>query len=359
MVMLPQITATPKLYIGLDIHKKSWSVHFKTDISDHRGVTIPAQPEVLVNYVLRHFAEHEVFVSYESGCCGFSAARHFLSLGWQVTVVNPSDIPRIQKQQFQKTDRIDCRLLCGHLQRGQLKAIYIPSEEQDHLRSLVRHRNTVVKQLRQVKLQIKSMLLYQGVTLPEAYDNPNWSHAFLQWLHNLCWQFAPATYSMHSKLRILKALHTEHLNCANELRSYCRKHHKKDYYLLKSIPGIGGYLAASIIGELGNLRRFENEKQLSAYIGMIPSMRNSGGSEKTTGITPRGKSLIRSYLIEAAWVAVRRDPEMQAYYRRHFGKNIKNIVVKLAHKLVKRILSVIKKETPYQLSYHSSLKLVK
>ena len=348
--MLPQITAIPKLYIGLDIHKKTWAVHLRTDIADHRSMTIPPIAEKLAAYAQHHFPDHQVSITYESGCCGFSAARYFKQLGWQVTVVNPADITRIQKQQFQKTDHIDCRMLCRHLELNQLKAIYIPTEAQDQLRSLVRHRNTVVKQLRQVKLQIKGMLLYHGITIPEQYDNPNWSKAFLYWLQEISWQFSPAAYSMHSKLRILNALHTEYLSCANELRSYCRKHHKKDYYLLKSIPGIGGYLAASLLAELGDLRRFNNEDELSAYIGMIPAMRNSGTTEKTIGITPRGKSLIRSYLIEAAWVAIRRDPQMQLYYRKQFGKNIKNIIVKVAHKLVKRILSVIKNERPYQVS---------
>lgn len=84
--MLPQITATPKLYIGLDIHKKTWAVHFRTDISDRRGLTMPAQPEVLINYILHHFAEHEIFITYESGFCGFSAARLILSLGWKVSI---------------------------------------------------------------------------------------------------------------------------------------------------------------------------------------------------------------------------------------------------------------------------------
>jgi len=352
--MLPQITAVSKLYIGLDIHKKTWAVHLRTDICDHRSMTMPPDAEKLAHYVSHHFSDHQVFITYESGCCGFSAARYFIERGWNVVVVNAADIPRIQKQQFQKTDRIDCRLLCRHLQQEQLKAIYIPTREQDELRSLVRHRNTVVRQLRQVKLQIKGMLLYHGITIPLQYDNANWSKSFLEWLQNISWQYLPAAYSMHSKLRILNSLHIEYLNCANELRSYCRRHHKRDYYLLKSIPGIGGYLSASIIGELGDLRRFENEDRLSAYIGMIPAMRNSGSTEKTMGITPRGKSLIRSYLIEAAWVAVRRDPQMQAYYRRHYGKNIKNVIVKVAHKLVKRMLSVIKNERPYQISYQQS-----
>ena len=120
-------------------------------------------------------------------------------------------------------------------------------------------------------------------------------------------------------------------------------------------------MAAALIGELGDIRRFDNEKQFSSYIGMIPSMRNSGSSESTLGITPRSKSLIRSYLIEAAWVTIRRDPEMQTYYRKHFGKNVKNVIVKVAHKLVKRILSVIKQERPYTVNYkhqtQASLKL--
>jgi transposase len=360
--MQTQITAVPKLYIGMDIHKKSWSVHFRTDLFDHRGYTMPPEPKQLAEYVEGNFPNHEVYITYESGCCGFSAARYFKNLDWHTVVVNAADIPKMNKQNYQKTDRIDCRNLSKQLQAGQLRAIHIPEESQDHLRSLVRHRNSIVRQLRQVKLQIKGMLLYLGIKILVQYDNPNWSKEFQQWLKNIEWKNITATYSMHSKLRILEVLHTEYLNAANQLRSYCRKYYKKDYYLLKSIPGIGGYLAAALLGELGDIRRFENEKQFSSYIGMIPAMRNSGSSESTLGVTPRSKSLVRSYLIEAAWVTIRRDTEMQAYYRKHFGKNVKNVIVKVAHKLVKRIRSVIKNERPYTVNYthqtQASLKLV-
>jgi transposase len=348
--------ASPKLYIGMDIHKKSWSVHFRTDLFDHRGFTMPPEPEKLLQYVNTHFRDHEVNITYEAGCCGFSAARFFETTGWKVTVVNAGDVPRVNKQNYQKTDRIDCRNLCKQLSAGQLKAIYIVPEEQEQLRSLVRRRNHITKQLRVEKLQIKGMLLYMGFTIPEQFDNPNWSKDFLEWLSLIDWKYSPAAVSMQSKLKILKLLYEEYLSAGNELRRYCRLHHKKDYYLLKSIPGIGGFLAAAILGELGDIRRFSNEGQFSSYIGMVPGMRNSGGTEQTTGITPRGKALIRSYLIEAAWVAIRKDPEMQAYYRKHFGKNVKNIIVKVAHKLVRRILSVIKTEQPYIISRQQLLR---
>jgi hypothetical protein len=80
-------------------------------------------------------------------------------------------------------------------------------------------------------------------------------------------------------------------------------------------------------------------------------IRNSGGTENISGVTPRCRALLRSYIIESAWVALRLDPEMQAYYRKHIGKNPKSIIVKIARKLLNRMLSVIKNEIPYQRNY--------
>lgn len=56
---------------------------------------------------------------------------------------------------------------------------------------------------------------------------------------------------------------------------------------------------------------------------------------------------LRSYFIEASWQAIRTDPVMQAYYRKHVGKNVKSIIVKVARKLLSRALAVIKTEIPY------------
>jgi len=349
--MNTQTTAIPKLFIGMDMHKKSWSLHFRTDLFDHRGFSMPPSSEQLYDHVQKTFPDHEVSLTYEAGCCGFSAARYFLNLGWQVKVVNAADVPIANKQIYQKTDKIDCRNLCRQLQDGRLRGIHIPTENQEQLRSLLRHRNNIVKQLRREKQLIKSMLLYVGIQLPGEYDNPNWSRNFKQWLQDLHWSHTTGAFSMQSKLRILETLHKEYLQTGNELRYYCRIHHNKDYYLLKSIPGIGGYLAAALLAEIGDIRRFSNEKEFSSYIGMVPGISKSGETEKHMGVTPRCNSLLRSYLIESAWVAIRRDPEMQAYYRKHIGKNIKCIIVKVAHKMVKRILSVIKNENPYVINY--------
>jgi transposase len=349
--MKTQFTAMPKLYIGLDIHKKSWSVHLRTDISDHKTITMPSHPEVLYDYVFKNFNDHDIHLVYEIGCCGFSAGRYFLQQGWNVTIVNPADVPRMDKQQYQKTDIHDCKNLAKQLKACQLQGIYIPDEKQDQLKSLLRQRAEITRSLRSSKNQIKSLLLYHGIEVPLQYDNPNWTKEFIQWIESIQWIQSTGKLAINSKLRIYKLLHQEHLQVANELRSYCRQQYKKDYYLLKSIPGIGGYLSAAVLAEVGDLRRFRNEKQFASYIGLIPMMKNSGATEKIIGVTPRCRALLRSYIIESAWVAYRLDPHMQAYYRKHIGKNPKSIIVKIARKLLNRMLSVIKTETTYQTNY--------
>ena len=349
--MRSQTITVPKLFIGMDIHKKSWSVHLRTDLFDHKGFSMPPDASKLVDYVTNHFGDHEVALTYEAGCCGFTAARYFLNMGWTVKVVNPNDVPRSDKQLYQKTDKLDCRNLCRQLQQDQLHGIYIPTEPEEQLKSLLRQRNQVVKQLRKAKSQIKGLLLFHGIRVPEEFDNPNWSKGFTQWLQDIKWSYATGTACMTSKLRILTMLKSEYLQTSNELRAWCRKHQKTDYYLLKSIPGIGGLLSAAILAELGDIRRFNNEREFSNCIGLVPGIHQSSESDSKMGLTPRCKALLRSYLIESAWVAIRIDPEIQAYYRKHAGRNSKNVIVKVAHKMCRRILSVIKSGTPYQMNY--------
>ena len=340
----------PKVFIGMDIHKKNWSISIQTDLFFHKTYSMPSDQEVLYQYVSKNFVDHQVFLVYEAGCCGFHNARFFANLGWNVMVVNPGDVKKGDKQRYQKTDAIDAKNLSDQLKKGDLKPINIPTEAEEQLQTLARTRQQITRNLRRSKVHIKSMLLFHGVKLPVEFDNPNWSIDFIDWLDGLKFSYLTGDYALQSKIRSFKFLKSEYLEIANQLRAYCRKYHKTDYYLLMSIPGIGGFLAAVILAECGDLRRFSNESQFSSFVGMIPGMYNSGESEKSMGITPRSRGQLRSYLIEATWVAIRKDPEMQAYYRKHAGKNVKSIIVKVGHKLVRRILGVVKTGVPYQVN---------
>jgi transposase len=344
-----QTIAIPKLFIGMDVHKKSWTVHFKTDLFDNKTVTMPADPPTLVNYVEKHFTDHEVSCCYEAGCCGYWIARALQQQGWEVKVVNPADVPRINKQDWQKTDRIDSRNLCKHLSDDNLRGIYIPGEEQEQLRSLFRRRIHLARQLRTIKNHIKSQLLYYGIKLPEEYDNPNWSRLMKTWISNIEWKYSSAAESMRSRLKHLEFLWYEELHISNELRAYCRKHFKKDYYLLKSVPGIGGITASGILSELGDLRRFNRLDELAAIVGLVPGIYQSSENKINLGLTKRSNHQLRSLLVEATWVAVRTDMALQQYYRQHAHKEPNKAIIKTAHKLLSRIRAVIISGIPYQL----------
>ena len=317
-----------KLFIGIDIHKRSWKIHTSTDLFDGHSLTMPPEPETLRKWVKRHYPTYQVHCAYEAGCCGYSAHRAFTSYGWQSVVVNPADISRTGKAQYQKTDKIDARLICRELKDGRLTSITVPARQREHLRCLFRRRNDLVKDFRRVKSRIKSQLLYLGIKVPQPFDNANWSIAFCNWVRGLEFDHPTAELTFRSRMNHLDYLDEELRQVSNDLRKYCRKHYKEDYYLLRSVPGIGGIVACGIISELGDLGRFGSFRQLAAYVGLIPGTRQSGeGNAVSRGLNPRGNRLMRSYFVEAAWQALRRDPVMQEYYRSHYGKDSKAIII--------------------------------
>lgn len=342
-------TAVPKLFIGIDIHKANWSIRIATDLFQGKRFTTPSDPLLLRDFVNKHYPDHHVYCAYEAGCCGYSAHRAFQSFGWNSLVFNPSDISRTGKTQFQKTDQMDADLICRELKDNRLHGITVPDMERDHLRCLFRRRNDLVKDLRQIKSKIKAQLLYLGIKLPPEFDNANWTKAFRLWIDDLAFENEAVKTAMNSRKDQFEFLESSLRGVSNELRKCCRKHYKKDYMLLRSIPGIGGIVACAILSELGDLRRFSNFRQLAAYVGLMPSIYQSGDTMRSQGITPRGNGIIRSYFVEASWQALRFDPVMQTYYRTHAGKNSKAILVKIARKLLSRTLAVIKTETPYQI----------
>jgi transposase len=119
-----------------DIHwfrhnQKSWTVSIQTDLFFHKTYSLPSVSEDLYQYVERTFPNHEVHLVYEAGCCGFSVARYFLNLGWNVLVVNPADVKTGDKERYQKTDALDSKNLSNQLKAGVLKGIYIPTEEHE------------------------------------------------------------------------------------------------------------------------------------------------------------------------------------------------------------------------------------
>ena len=108
---------------------------------------------------------------------------------------------------------------------------------------------------------------------------------------------------------------------------------------------IGITTGISFLVEIDNIRRFKNADQLA---GLIPMCHSSGDKEGIGDITVRKHAILRCNIIEAAWIAIRKDPAMtMAYneYRKRMNGN--KAIVKIARKLVNRIFFVLKRKQKY------------
>ncbi len=90
---------------------------------------------------------------------------------------------------------------------------------------------------------------------------------------------------------------------------------------LMSVPGVNLICAASFLAAIGDIRRFRTSRQLVAYLGLDPKVRQSGEQPARSGrITKRGCSEVRWAMVEAAWTVVRQPGPLHAFYQRIRGR---------------------------------------
>ena len=97
------------IYVGLDVHKKSWSVTILLDELEHRTFTSAPNPEVVHKYLNKHFPGGSYFSAYECGFSGYGHHRTLNELGIKNIVINPADVPSSNKEKTTKTDKVDSR----------------------------------------------------------------------------------------------------------------------------------------------------------------------------------------------------------------------------------------------------------
>jgi len=99
---------------------------------------------------------------------------------------------------------------------------------------------------------------------------------------------------------------------------------------------------------LGDPTRFADGKALASYVGIIPSEYSSGGRQRIGGLSKQGNPLLRFLWREAAAHAVRRDPELQRFYRRKLiQKGLGKARVAAARKLGTRLWVMLRDQIDY------------
>jgi transposase len=337
------------LFIGLDVHKKSWSVTVTVGGIEHKTFTQPPDPRALLNYLQRNFPGGSFHSAYEAGFCGYGIHRSLNSLGIKNIVINAADIPTTQKDKLQKCDPVDSRKIARALEKGSLQGIYVFDRELEELRTLNRTRFYLMCDLRRSKNRIKSFLQYYGIDLPVEFDNNQWTLKFVSWLKQIKMQTQSGNDAFSSLLHSYGYHRKQLLDQSRQIRQRMREYDKELYSLLRTISGIGPLTSSALITELGDINRFKNIDQLSSYVGLVPRIRESGETTHTGGITFRCNTFLRTLLIESSWQAIRMDPALMQYYQKHLVNNKGHkVVIKVARKLLNRIRYVMMNRQPYK-----------
>jgi transposase len=271
--------------------------------------------------------------AYEASALGFGLYDELTAAGIECVVLAPGKIARSAKQLRNKTDEKDAahilELLRGHYLAGnKLPSIWIPDKLTRDDRELLRARLNVQEKRSKVKTQIRTLLKRHGLVKLE--DAGVWTLRYKVWLKGLLKGAAlpgPGTRNaLGSLLRQLSALDKEIHTLDAEIAKLAKStRYQAGVAELCKLEGVGVLVSMVFLTEMGNLHRFANRRQLSAFLGLVPSSKESGEAGDRKGrITHQGPARVRQVLCQAAWNRVRFDSHEARIYQRIAAKNPKH-----------------------------------
>jgi transposase len=240
--------------------------------------------------------------------------RLLAELGIEVWIGDAAEI-KTKRVRKQKTDREDAKLLLKLLLENRFPRIWVASPENRDLRQLLWHRHRLVQMRTRIMNQLQAVAMNEGYRWKKKLFSEQ-GRAQLEKLSLAPW----ASRRRQELLELLDRMNPtiEELTAAVEREA--RK--RPEVLRLMTHPGVGPLTALAYVLIIGTPTRFQRGKQISNYVGMIPSEDSSAGKQRLGHISKQGNSLLRFLLVEAAQAAARNHPDWRRRYmhlamRRH------------------------------------------
>lgn len=290
------------VFVGLDVAKERHAVAVAEE--GRRGEVrylgeIDADPASIRKVVARLEKRHRrLHFCYAAGPTGYGLYRQLVAMGHQCSVVAPSLIPRRAGDRIE-TNRRDALQLARLLGAGELTPVWVPDEAHEAVRELIRSREAAVDDLRRKRQAISSMMLRHGRSYP---GKTTWTKQHKLWLHARTFGH-PAQHLVLQDM-ILAAQHAqERLGRVEDVIAEFLPSWPLAPVVaaLPALRGIRRVTAATIMAEIGGLRRFETVGQPMSCLGLVPGERSTGDTVRRLGITKAGNGRVGRALVESAW----------------------------------------------------------
>lgn len=289
-------------YVGLDVSKDKIAVAIADEGREkprYYGM-IPNRPEAIRKLVKKLGDGENLQVCYEAGVTGYKLYRLFLKLGIECAVIAPGLIPQRPGDRV-KTDKRDAVRLAQLFRSGELTSVYVPTEEDEALRDLVRAREDAKEDELRAKHRITKLLIRYGINPPKEVGK-NWSYKYRDWIHKLTFEHAALRVAFQEYLQTLNEIEERVKRLEKEIENQGSEGvHAPMIQAFQCLRGVALITATSLVAEIGSFRRFKSPKQLMAYAGLVPSESSSGDVRKQGSITKTGNQHVRRLLIESSW----------------------------------------------------------
>ena len=304
-------------WVGLDVHKDSITaaVFRNRDPEPLRVDRLLNDLRKIRRYFQRLQKEGNVRACYEASGAGYVLQRSLAEWDVECHLAAPSLIPR-RAGEHRKTDRRDAIKIARDFRDDRLVLIQIPTEDDERVRDLVRCRETFQREIVKSRHYILKFMRRRGFIYREG---EHWTLRHMNWIRQV---LAPGTLADedHVVLSEYLALLEYKLQRRDELDQRIETlaltpRFKPLVDRICCFRGFKTHAAMVLATELGDVRRFENPRQLMAYVGLVPSEHTSGDRRRMGAITKAGNARVRHVLIQAAW-CYRRRPTVGAPLRR-------------------------------------------
>ena len=246
---------------------------------------------------------------YEAGPSGFGLYRAAVAAGVCVEVIAPGKTPRGPSDRV-KTDRKDAELLARLLLAGSLTVVVVPPVEVEAARELMRAHDACRRDLMNARHRVSKMLLRHG----RVYPRPStWTIEHRRWLSRQQFDEAASELTFADLVAAVDGLTARKAAIAGRLSGLALEQQWwPTVARLRCFRGVDTLTAFALHLELGgDWQRFARASALSSWLGLVPSLHQSGGSSRQGPITKTGSTFARRLLIESAW-HYGRDPRIGA-----------------------------------------------
>jgi transposase len=328
------------IFVGLDVPKDTIAIAAaESGRAPARAVaTVPFEWKALRKVLQRLGDPATVSCCYEAGPTGYGLARALRAAGWDCEVIAPSLVPKKSGERI-KTDRRDAAKLAVNHRNGELVAITVPGETDEAIRDLERARDDAKKAERVARHQLSKFLLRQGRRYP---GKTTWNAAHLRWIATQEFAEPAQRHVMADGLAAVEAASLRVAQLTQRLREVTANWERLPLVkAFQALRGVEFVTAATVVAEVGDLRRFPTAGDFVGYLGLIPSERSTGVTRRRGPITKTGNAHVRRLLVEAAW-HYRRQPRMSKALRER-SMGIVPEVCAIAWKAQKRLHNRMKR----------------